>query len=97
MELRTATISTWVCYGPFLVSLFASDSGAGSSLFRGAKLEASDPTASVDLPIRRLLAAGASKKDIASAIAGGNQGGPAEPTAGSSSSHTPLPLEPAWR
>jgi predicted transcriptional regulator len=42
----------------------------GSSQSRVAKMEASDPTVSVDLLIRGLLAAGASKKDIAAAIAG---------------------------
>ena len=42
----------------------------GSSQSRVAKMEASDPTVSVDLLIRGLLATGASKKDIASAIAG---------------------------
>ena len=40
----------------------------GSSQSRVAKMEASDPTVSVDLLIRGLLAMGASKKDIASAI-----------------------------
>lgn len=40
-----------------------------SSQSRVAKMEASDPTVSVDLLIRGLLAAGASKKDIANAIA----------------------------
>jgi predicted XRE-type DNA-binding protein len=40
----------------------------GSSQSRVAKMEASDPTVSVDLLIRGLFAAGASKKDIASAI-----------------------------
>jgi ribosome-binding protein aMBF1 (putative translation factor) len=42
----------------------------GSSQSRVAKMEASDPTVSVDLLIRGLLAVGASKRDIASAIAG---------------------------
>jgi len=42
----------------------------GSSQSRVAKMEASDPTVSVDLLIRGLLATGASKSDIASAIAG---------------------------
>lgn len=41
----------------------------GSSQSRVAKMEASDPSVSVDLLIRGLLAAGASKNDIASAIA----------------------------
>ena len=41
----------------------------GSSQSRVAKMEASDPSVSIDLLIRALLAAGASKKDIASAIA----------------------------
>ncbi len=40
----------------------------GSSQSRVAKMEASDPTVTVDLLIRGLLAAGASTKDIASAI-----------------------------
>lgn len=42
----------------------------GSSQSRVAKMEASDPTVSVDLLIRGLLATGASKVDIASAIVG---------------------------
>jgi predicted XRE-type DNA-binding protein len=42
----------------------------GSSQSRVAKMEASDPTVSVDLLIRGLLATGASRSDIASAIAG---------------------------
>jgi len=42
----------------------------GSSQSRVAKMEASDPTVSMDLLIRGLLATGASKKEIASAIAG---------------------------
>jgi DNA-binding XRE family transcriptional regulator len=42
----------------------------GSSQSRIAKMEASDPTVSLDLLIRGLLATGASKKDIASAIVG---------------------------
>jgi DNA-binding XRE family transcriptional regulator len=41
----------------------------GSSQSRVAKMEASDPSVSVDLLIRGLLAAGASRKEIASAIA----------------------------
>ena len=41
----------------------------GSSQSRVAKMEASDPTVSVDLLIRGLFAAGATKADIASAIA----------------------------
>ena|SRR5688572_342378 len=41
----------------------------GSSQSRVAKMEASDPSVSIDLLIRGLLAAGASKNDIASAIA----------------------------
>jgi DNA-binding XRE family transcriptional regulator len=40
----------------------------GSSQSRVAKMEASDPTVSFDLLIRGLLAAGATKTDIASAI-----------------------------
>ena len=40
----------------------------GSSQSRVAKMEASDPTVSVDLLIRGLLATGASNKDIATAI-----------------------------
>jgi hypothetical protein len=42
----------------------------GSSQSRVAKMEASDPSVSVDLLIRGLLATGASKDDIASAIVG---------------------------
>jgi hypothetical protein len=42
----------------------------GSSQSRVAKMEASDPTVSMDLLIRGLLATGASKKEIASAIIG---------------------------
>lgn len=41
----------------------------GSSQSRVAKMEASDPSVSVDLLIRGLLAAGASRNEIASAIA----------------------------
>lgn len=41
----------------------------GSSQSRVAKMEASDPSVSTDLLIRGLLAAGASPRDIASAIA----------------------------
>jgi predicted transcriptional regulator len=41
----------------------------GSSQSRVAKMEASDPSVSVDLLIRGLLASGASRKEIASAIA----------------------------
>jgi DNA-binding XRE family transcriptional regulator len=40
----------------------------GSSQSRVAKMEASDATVSVDLLIRGLLATGASRRDIASAI-----------------------------
>ncbi|MBI4520634.1 MAG: helix-turn-helix transcriptional regulator [Gemmatimonadetes bacterium] len=40
----------------------------GSSQSRVAKMEASDPSVSVDLLIRGLLAAGATKNDIAGAI-----------------------------
>ena len=40
-----------------------------SSQSRVAKIEASDPTVSLDLLIKALLAAGAKKKDIAKAIA----------------------------
>lgn len=40
----------------------------GSSQSRVAKMEASDPTVSFDLLIRGLLAAGATKADIAGAI-----------------------------
>jgi hypothetical protein len=40
----------------------------GSSQSRVAKMEASDPTVSIDLLIRGLLAAGASRKQIAQAI-----------------------------
>lgn len=41
----------------------------GSSQSRVAKMEASDPSVSIDLLVRGLFAAGASKQDIASAIA----------------------------
>jgi DNA-binding XRE family transcriptional regulator len=41
----------------------------GSSQSRVAKMETSDPAVSLDLLIRALLATGASKKDIAKAIA----------------------------
>jgi DNA-binding XRE family transcriptional regulator len=41
----------------------------GSSQSRVAKMEASDPTVSVDLLLRGLLAAGATRKEIAGAIA----------------------------
>lgn len=41
----------------------------GSSQSRVAKMEASDPTVSADLLIRGLLACGASRKEIARAIA----------------------------
>lgn len=40
----------------------------GSSQSRVAKMEASDPTVSLDLLVRALLAMGASRRDIASAI-----------------------------
>jgi ParB-like chromosome segregation protein Spo0J len=40
----------------------------GSSQSRVAKMEASDPTVTVDLLIRGLLAVGASRKEIAGAI-----------------------------
>ena len=40
-----------------------------SSQSRVAKMEASDPAVSLDLLVRALLAAGAKKKDIATAIA----------------------------
>jgi DNA-binding XRE family transcriptional regulator len=40
----------------------------GSSQSRVAKMEASDPTVSVDLLVRGLLAAGATRADIAGAI-----------------------------
>ena len=40
----------------------------GSSQSRVAKMEASDPTVSLDLLIRALLAAGASRKEIGGAI-----------------------------
>lgn len=40
----------------------------GSSQSRVAKMESSDPSVSVDLLIRALLAAGATKRDIATAI-----------------------------
>ncbi|HEX5725604.1 MAG TPA: helix-turn-helix transcriptional regulator [Longimicrobiaceae bacterium] len=41
----------------------------GSSQSRVAKMEASDPTVSLDLLIRALLAAGASRAEIGAAIA----------------------------
>jgi DNA-binding XRE family transcriptional regulator len=41
----------------------------GSSQSRVAKMEACDPSVSVDLLVRALLAAGASRKEIAAAIA----------------------------
>ncbi|MBO0861483.1 MAG: helix-turn-helix domain-containing protein [Chloracidobacterium sp.] len=41
----------------------------GSSQSRVAKMEASDPTVSLDLLVRALLAAGATKREIAKAIA----------------------------
>jgi DNA-binding XRE family transcriptional regulator len=41
----------------------------GSSQSRVAKIEAGDPTVSVDLLVRSLLAAGASPEDLASAVA----------------------------
>src|SRR3989442_10363875 len=40
----------------------------GSSQSRVAKLEAGDPTVSVDLLVRSALAAGATKKDLAEAL-----------------------------
>lgn len=43
----------------------------GSSQSRVAKMEASDPTVSLDLLVRGLLATGAKRKDIAFAIAPG--------------------------
>lgn len=41
----------------------------GSSQSRVAKLEAADPSVSLDLLIRALLAVGASRKDVATALA----------------------------
>jgi DNA-binding transcriptional regulator YiaG len=41
----------------------------GSSQSRVAKMEASDPSVSVDLLLRALLATGATRKEIAAAIA----------------------------
>jgi DNA-binding XRE family transcriptional regulator len=41
----------------------------GSSQSRVAKLEAADPSVSLELLIRALLAAGASRKDVAQALA----------------------------
>jgi predicted XRE-type DNA-binding protein len=41
-----------------------------SSQSRVAKMEASDPSVSIDLLIKSLLALGATRKDIATAIAG---------------------------
>lgn len=43
----------------------------GSSQSRVAKMEAGDPTVSVDLLVRSLLALGASDRDLASIITGG--------------------------
>lgn len=43
----------------------------GSSQSRVAKMEAGDPTVSVDLLVRSLLALGASDRDLARIIAGG--------------------------
>jgi ribosome-binding protein aMBF1 (putative translation factor) len=42
----------------------------GSSQSRVAKMEASDPSVSVDLLVRALLAVGATRKDIAAAVSG---------------------------
>ena len=42
----------------------------GSSQSRVAKMEAGDPTVSLDLLVLGLLAAGATKRDIATAVAG---------------------------
>ena len=42
----------------------------GSSQSRIAKMEAGDPTVSIDLVIRTLLALGASKRDLATLIGG---------------------------
>lgn len=42
----------------------------GSSQSRVAKLEAGDPTVSVDLLVRSLIAAGASPSDLAKAVSG---------------------------
>jgi DNA-binding XRE family transcriptional regulator len=45
----------------------------GSSQSRVAKMEACDPTVSVDLLVRALLATGASRREIAAAIAPGRR------------------------
>ena len=45
----------------------------GSSQSRVAKMEAGDPTVSIDLLMRGLLAAGATRADIATAIARGSR------------------------
>ena len=45
----------------------------GSSQSRVAKIEAGDPTVSVDLMFRSLLALGASKKDLARIISSGRR------------------------
>ena len=44
----------------------------GSSQSRIAKMEATDPSVSLDLLVRGLLAAGATASEIASSISGGN-------------------------
>ena len=45
----------------------------GSSQSRVAKLEAGDPTVSMDLLIRSLIAAGAKARDLAKAVSGGKK------------------------
>lgn len=45
----------------------------GSSQSRVAKMEASDPSVSLDLLVRGLLAIGATRRDIAAAIAAGGR------------------------
>ena len=45
----------------------------GSSQSRVAKMEASDPSVSLDLLVRALLATGASRKEIGSAVGSGQR------------------------
>ena len=47
----------------------------GSSQSRVSKMEKADPTVSVDLLVRSLLVAGASRRDIAAAISSSARGG----------------------
>lgn len=43
----------------------------GSSQSRVAKMEAADPSVSIDLLVRVLLSLGAARKDLAKAVSGG--------------------------